>query len=171
MEIIEYNFNGIQVIFDIQNLNKDLMVNATELAKPFNKKVKYFLELESTKEYIDAILRKIENEKVQKSSSKVGISDLFDIHSKHDIYKTKQNFGTYMHRLLAYKFAAWLSPDFELCVYEVFDKFQNGLLHEIKEVTNKKYELQRNTEKTFTHFDWIYSVDNNYSRCTTDQTD
>jgi hypothetical protein len=31
--------------------------------------------------------------------------------------------GTWMHKLLAYKFAAWLNPEFELFVYSTFDKF------------------------------------------------
>jgi hypothetical protein len=30
--------------------------------------------------------------------------------------------GTWMHKLLAYKFAAWLSPEFELFVYKTFEE-------------------------------------------------
>jgi hypothetical protein len=37
--------------------------------------------------------------------------------SEDDLVVSKQRSGTWMHRILALKFAAWLSPKFELWVY------------------------------------------------------
>ena len=39
--------------------------------------------------------------------------------------------GTWMHKLLAYKFAAWLNPKFELFIYKTFDEIiQNKLRYQ-----------------------------------------
>jgi hypothetical protein len=85
------------------------MINATEMIKPFkNKRVNDFLRLKQTKDYIFALEERYGNSRngdVQEVLRVVqgGIPELQ---------------GTWMHEKLALKFAAWLSVDFELWVYD-----------------------------------------------------
>lgn len=74
------------------------MINATEMAKPFGKVPAHFLRNEQTLSFIDALRNRNSLEPV-----KVIYGD---------------NGGTWMHQKLALKFAAWLSTEFELWVYD-----------------------------------------------------
>lgn len=81
----------------------DVMVNATQMAKPFGKKLPAdFLRLGQTQDFIDAL------------STRYGISHT-DI---SNVANGGTNPGTWMHQKLALKFAGWLSPEFELWVYD-----------------------------------------------------
>jgi hypothetical protein len=60
------------------------------------------------------------NEDTQKFISEAIKSEnsrFLGIESEDDFYTSKQKYGTWMHRVLALKFAAWLNPSFELWVY------------------------------------------------------
>jgi len=77
-------------------------INATDMIKAFpNKRMNDFTSLKQTQEFIKAYELKTGFPVIKTSAGKYG--------------------GTYMSKLLAYKFAAWLSPEFELFVYETFD--------------------------------------------------
>ncbi|CAM3720177.1 KilA-N domain-containing protein [Pontibacter korlensis] len=81
-------------------LDDELMVNATEMAKPFPKKrVHDFIRSKQTATYINEL------------QSESGIPVLV-------VNRGGSNSGTWMHKLLALKFAAWLSPKFEVWVYK-----------------------------------------------------
>lgn len=94
-------FEQTLIAFDFDNE----MVNATDMLKSFpEKRMNDFLRLKSTKEYIKVLERE------------TGIP----------VTIVKQGGtvqGTWMHRLLAYDFAAWLSPEFKLFIYTTFDSF------------------------------------------------
>jgi hypothetical protein len=82
------------------------MVNATDMIKAFpNKRMSDFSNSQQTKDFIDALEKKL--------------------NTGNPVFKSKPGRygGTWMHKLLAYKFAAWLNPEFEIFVYSVFDKF------------------------------------------------
>ena len=96
-------FNGNEVSFVMEKEHK-MMVNATEMANIFNKYPKDFLILDGTKRFIDICLNSCEN-------GNLGVQ------SEEDLYTSKQKTGTWLHRVLALKFAAWLDPAFELWVY------------------------------------------------------
>ena len=49
-------FDGHPVTFQIER-NEKMMVNATEMAKAFGKKVNHFMELDSTKEFVKEALK------------------------------------------------------------------------------------------------------------------
>ena len=140
-----FSYNGNDITF---NSGDGILINATEMAKPFGKRPVDYLRLPSTNELIEA---------------KVRFSHL----EKEDLVKTVQggsNPGTWMQEDIALDFAQWLSVDFRLwCndrVKELLkrgyvianpDSFagQNELLDlkrellETKEENNKlKYELQ-----------------------------
>lgn len=110
-QIQEFRFDEQVVEFDLSTSN--IMVNATEMAKIFEKKVEAFMRNESTQAFISEAL-KSEN------------SRFLGIEKEEDLYVSRQRSGTWMHRILALKFAAWLDPRFELWVYSTIDKLLFG---------------------------------------------
>jgi len=91
-----FNYNGNNITFQLGN--GDVMVNATQMAKPFSKKPAEYLRLPSTIEYLNV---------------KVGLSHL----EKNDLVRTIQggkNSGTWMHEDIAIDFAQWLSVEFKI---------------------------------------------------------
>ena len=111
-DITKFNFEGHNITFDFADGNQ--MVNATQMAKAFGKPVGNFLRLVETKEYI-ALL--------EERYSDVNIArEVLRVVKGGDANDKLQ--GTWMHEKLALKFAAWLSPRFELWVY---DKIQELL--------------------------------------------
>ncbi len=104
-------FNGQQVEFDLSSAN--IMVNATEMAKIYNARMSDFFANESTKRFIEACLNN-------------GNSRYLGLVKEENLYVSKQRSGTWMHRVLALKFAAWLDPAFELWVYITIDQLMFG---------------------------------------------
>lgn len=104
-EIVKFEFN--QQLIDFE-LSENLMVNATQMAKIFGKDVPDFLILKQTKDFISECLN-------NQNSGYLGIE------KEDDLVVSKQKSGTWMHRILALKLAAWLDPKFELWVYLTID--------------------------------------------------
>ena len=105
MSIKKFDYEGKPITFEFKDGNK--MVNATEMAKSFNKLVGGFLRTKSTKDYIILL--------------KARYADLHN--GKKEVLRVVQGGapelqGTWMDEKLALKFAAWLSPAFELWVYD-----------------------------------------------------
>jgi hypothetical protein len=92
LKVYEYNKHSIGF-----NTEEGIMINATQMAKPFEKKAAHFLRMEQTQEFIEVLESKL---KLRNSTFK--------------IVKGRHHSGTWMHQKLALKFAAWLSPEFEL---------------------------------------------------------
>lgn len=93
-------FQNTLIAFDTSNE----MVNATDMIRAFpEKRMNDFLRLKGTKEFISLL------------ENNAGIP----------VFKSQQgvNGGTWMNKWLAYEFAAWLSPEFRLFVYQTFDSF------------------------------------------------
>ena len=109
--------------------DENVMINATDMAKIFNKLTADFLRTESTQNYLKAFLD-------------YGISHNL---KKSDIYFSKKGVGTFMNRPLALKFAAWLDPYFEVWVYNTIDKLlfskTKDLENKIVDVANRKNEI------------------------------
>lgn len=98
-------FENTLIAFDFDNE----MVNATDMIKSFpNKRMNDFLSNQQTNDFIKVLTLKAGNTVFKTEPGRYG--------------------GTWMNKLLAYKFAAWLSPEFELFVYEIFDNFINEKL-------------------------------------------
>lgn len=121
-----FEFNGQQVEFDLSSAN--IMVNANEMAKIFGKLVPDFLRLDQTKSFINEALNN-------------GNSHYLGIQKEQDLYISKQRSGTWMHRVLALKFAAWLDPAFELWVYITIDQLMQGKLTEEVGFWKSQYEV------------------------------
>jgi hypothetical protein len=118
MSVIPYNFENSVVEFELAHGN--VMVNATQMAKIFDKQVVAFLRNDQTKAFIEECL-KSEN------------SHFLNVKSEEDLVQSKQRSGTFMHRVLALKFAAWLDPKFELWVYATIDRLLFADYHQLRE--------------------------------------
>jgi hypothetical protein len=118
-------------------MSKDnsVMINATEMAKTFGKYPKDFLILDSTKSFILEALKK-EN------------SPFISVESEDDLYTSSQKSGTYMHRVLALKFAAWLNPRFELWIYSTIEKLLFG----------KHVEREQSLERTIVYKNELHEL-------------
>jgi len=111
-----FEYEGQPITFESGETGQ--MVNATEMAKPFNKRPNDFLALPQTQNFIEVLITRLSG-------------------NKDEVVKTvrgRYNSGTWLNETLALKFAAWLSPEFELWVYErIKELLQTG-----------KTELDRN---------------------------
>lgn len=102
-----FSYKGQEITFDFRKGNR--MINATEMGALFGKKPVDFLKTQQTKDYISALVQSEDShfEKVV------------------NIIRGGKYNGTWMHEQLSLKFAAWLSPEFEVWV---FSKIQELLL-------------------------------------------
>lgn len=92
-----FQYNGSPITFQ---KGDSVMVNATEMAKPFGKRPIDYLRLPSTNELLIAIVRKSHISENQLVISKQGSAE--------------NGGGTWMHEDIALDFAQWLSVDFRL---------------------------------------------------------
>jgi hypothetical protein len=101
-------FKDSLIAFDFESE----IVNATDMIRAYpNKRMNDFLNLNATKEYKSYL------------ESKTGITALTVKHGG-------SGHGTWMHRKLAYDFAAWLDVEFKDFIYEVFDKVLQDKLND-----------------------------------------
>lgn len=104
-----FQYNGSSITFQ---KGDNVMVNATEKAKPFNKRPNDFLILKSTNELTNSL------------SAKTGIP----VTGLVIVNQGGNNQGTWMHEDLALVFAQWLSPDFYLwCNDRIKELLQYGM--------------------------------------------
>lgn len=103
-QLTQFNYEGNEISFEFSDGNK--MINATEMARQFKGKfVADFLRLKTTKAYIELLGRRYGNSHIGREVLRVVKGG-----SGHQ--------GTWMDEKLALKFAAWLSPEFELWVFD-----------------------------------------------------
>jgi len=124
-----YIFNDTSITF-IFNKENSVMINATEMAKVYGKQVNEFMSNEKTKEFV-------------KEALKNGNSRFLGIEKESDLFYSRQNVGTFMHRVLALKFAAWLNPAFELWVYSTIEKILFGKYVEREQSFERTVKLQK----------------------------
>ncbi len=96
MENKIFNYNGTNITFQLGN--GDVMVNATEMAKPFGKSPNHFLRTQTTKDFINEL----------SALRKCNPTDLVKV------INGGNNFGTWMHEDVALEFSRWLSPKFAI---------------------------------------------------------
>ena len=132
MKSIEFIYNNQSIEF-LQGEN-NIMVNATQMAKVFGKLTKDFLKNNDTQRFINSCMKR---------AGKKENSPFLNVKTKTDLVNTKQKTGTYMHRILALKFAAWLDPDFEVWVFSTIDKILYYHFQEIKDATVEKLKIEK----------------------------
>lgn len=126
METQIFIYGGSEIAFDITG-NGNVMVNATEMAKIFGKRIDHFLKTDHATEFIGLL---------EFPPNGVNSAPL----SKDEIILTKGQSGTWMHRILALKFAAWLNPAFELWVYKTIDDLLFGRFRKMEESLKESAE-------------------------------
>lgn len=160
METKIFKFEESEITF-LMSKDNNVMVNATEMAKAFDKKVDNFTRIDSTQEFIKACLRfaNIEENKTPKSV-------FSDMKSELDLIISRQKSGTFMHRVLALKFAAWLNPNFEVWVYATIEKLLFGKHVEREQslertllLKNELHELSLKEDKTGADFERYLKID------------
>lgn len=104
MENNIFNYNGTDITF--LSGNGDVLVNATQLAKPYGKRPNDYLNLPSTKQLIKAITRKYGSDESQLVRTINGGT----------------NPGTWMHRLIVIDYCQWLNIDLKLWCTEKIDE-------------------------------------------------
>ena len=114
MKTLEFIYQENEIHFLVNPLEKNVMVNATEMAKPFGKEPKDFLRLEGTKNFI--------NYQVEKNNIVADVPRYIE----ENIYYSNNKAGTFMTRKLALKFAAWLDVRFEDWIFETIDNIIFG---------------------------------------------
>jgi len=120
MNIQKFVFDDVEIEFDLRQ-GKNVMVNATEMMKLFpNKRMSDFVANQNTEDFILECLRN-------------GNSRFLGVEKREDLIVVNQKFGTWMHRVLALKFAAWLNPRFEVWVWMTIDQLIFGFAHEIQD--------------------------------------
>jgi len=97
-------FDDKEIDFEITG--SKVMVNATQMAKIFDKRMDNFTRTDETKKFIAECLNNANKR-------------YLNIEKEEDLIVSMQKTGTWMHRILALKFAAWLSPAFEFWIYSV----------------------------------------------------
>jgi hypothetical protein len=113
MRTLEFIYQETKIHFLINPSDNNVMVNATEMAKMFDKRVDVFLKTDHVKAFMSVL------EFTPYGGNSEGLT-------RADLVQTKGHMGTYMHRLLALKFAAWLDPAFEVWVYTTIDTIVFG---------------------------------------------
>lgn len=126
-----------QKIVTFELSEKNLMVNATEMAKIYGKLVGHFLENDATEKFIKACLNNRN-------------SDYLAIEKREDLIISKQKSGTWMHKVLAVKFAAWLDPDFEVWVYATIERLIFADYQRLKASQKKSANRRNKIEKVKT---------------------
>lgn len=122
-------FEENQITFTLSKDNK-MMINATEMAKVFGRQVEAFMRNESTILFVHEAL-KSEN------------SRFLGVEKEEDLIISRQKSGTFMHRILALKFAAWLSPKFEVWVYSTIENLLFGKHVEREKSFERTISLQK----------------------------
>lgn len=105
-----FTYNGNNITFQLGN--GDVMVNATEMARPFGKRPVDYLQNQQTQSFIT------EYSKVRKST----LADLVQV------TKGGNTPGTWMHEDLALEFSRWLSPSFSIwCNDRIKELLRHGI--------------------------------------------
>lgn len=125
-----FNYNDNAVTF--RTIDGSLMVNATQMAKPFGKRAVDWLCLPSTKAFILALIdMRAQNLNVRKSHiEKRRVLNIRELRTNNFVKTTRggrNGGGTYLHEDIAIEFARWLSPAFAVwCNDRIKELFCQG---------------------------------------------
>lgn len=159
MTIVKKSFGGTDVSFEPFVVENNVMVNATQMAKAFGKNVTDFLKIDSTQKFIEAFCS---TENIQLGGEFLPTGKVVKIQKGDPSVR-----GTWMHRILALKFAAWLDPFFEIWVYKTIEEILFGYSRENDEsirrtvlVQFEMKQIEKNPERTGEDFDRYMKLQN-----------
>ena len=133
MKIVKFVYDEKEVDFLPSGKDNNVMVNATQMANVFGKQVNEFASNKNTKAFINECLKN-------------GNSRFLSVKNENDLIDSKQKSGTWMHKILALKFASWLDPKFELWVYITIDNIINQHFNEQRDAIIQKISLKQKKE-------------------------
>lgn len=143
MKTESFEFNGKTIDFEIND--KNVMVNATQMASAFNKQARDFLKNDSTQELVVAFLQE-DNSPLEKEYTADG--------RIVKVVHGGRNNGTWIDRRLAIAFSMWLNAKFAVWVCTTIDDILFGSYREDEKnlreiarlqtaIASKKQELER----------------------------
>lgn len=147
IQIFQYNGNDIE--FELTS--HSVMVNATEMAKVFGKQTQSFLRNQQTVDYINACCKDENYYRIMRLEIQEDDYDKNSGNENSRFQSRKKDFvkvikggaqGTWMHRVLALKFAAWLNADFELWVYMTIENLLFGAYREVDSLTVEIFKTE-----------------------------
>ncbi len=155
MNILEFIYNEKTISFDSIG-DDNVLVNATEMAKAFDKRTDNYLRLDGTDEFINTLLESLNEDREFTpnggNSSEENANEFPHIRvnslplTRADIIQTRGQNGTWMHRYLALEFAGWLDTKFKVWVWKSIDKIILGHYHEVKAATYEKLAAEKAVE-------------------------
>lgn len=132
MQTLKFNYHETEISFTYGS-EENVMVNATEMAKAFGKRIDVFLKTDHAKSFINAL----------ELTPFGGSSEPL---KRDEIIKSISGASTWMHRILALKFAAWLDPKFEVWVFSTIDEIILGAYRQHKQASIAKIKAQKALE-------------------------
>lgn len=133
---IPWSYNGNQITFEFSDEN--VYVNATEMAKPFGKRVANFLRLDSTQNFVKSYLY----------YSHVSNKSHFAI---EDLVISSKKGGTWVHNIIAIELAAWLEPAFRFWmnekIVEILTRFSDEIKANCQDTAEMKSRIKILEEK------------------------
>lgn len=144
METKEFEYNGKVVGFEIND--KNVMVNATEMASVFGKEPTHFIRNENTKSLIEAFCQTANSQ----------FEDEFSPSGKFvKIMKGGRGSGTWLDRRVAIAFAMWLNPLFSVWVCNTIDNILFGSYlddeRNLKEIARIQTQIAQKEQYLTTH--------------------
>jgi len=142
-KFFERNDNKYPITFEIQD--GELMVNATQMGKAFGetKKPQRFLRNRQTMLFINELRKEFDNgSNLNRTYIKEPVVVIGD--------KARPSLrGTWMHEKLALKYASWISPKFELWVYNnITELIKNGKVElPVPELMQMQQHLDPQTQR------------------------
>jgi len=135
IQYISHVYNGNRVEF---KLNGNIMVNATEMAKPFGKRSADWLRLPNTLDFINTLLR------LKPKCDNLTLADNQQNNTMNLYYgglvftqRGGNSAGTWFHEDVALEFARWLSPEFAIWTNDRIKEILQGKYSNNNNVTNE----------------------------------
>lgn len=125
MKTLEFIYQETQIHFLLNPLNENVMINATEMAKLFNKRTGHYLANESTKEFI------LELERAEMSVS-----------SDFKIIENRGHMGIWFCEDLAIDFAMWLDVGFRVWVCRTIREMLRNQTKRVKKAVDTVSETE-----------------------------
>lgn len=150
MENQLFKFGDQEIAF--QFAHEQLMVSATTMAKVFGKNVANFMMNQQVDELLNEAIKDenfYELLGVQDWNSNLELSELTMDQRKECFIKVVhggRNNGTWMHEIFAIKFAAWLSPAFELWMLKTIRRIMLGPYHDLDVSIKEEVEINSKIE-------------------------
>ena len=135
METVKFVYDDKEIQFEL--LKDEVMVNATEMGAVFGKNPFDFYRNDYVKSFIKAFCR-YANLRNEDEFSPIG--------KLVKVVQGGTDQGTWMHRVVALKFAAWLSPEFDVWVFTTIDKLINAEFREQRDALMEKLTAKQKKE-------------------------